>query len=302
MARPESAAVLAAPPALPAVIELLKPITWFPPMWAYMCGVVSSGLPLGTRWFEFVAGVLLAGPLVCGTSQAVNDWFDRHVDAINEPHRPIPSGRIPGRWGLYVAVGWTLLSLLVAALIGTVVLAAAVVGLALAWAYSAPPVRLKRNGWWGNAAVGACYEGLPWFTGAAVMVAALPSAPVLVLAALYSIGAHGIMTLNDFKSIAGDRRMGIDSLPVQLGVNGAARLACIVMALPQVVVIACLFAWGHSAHATVVIALLAAQLLLMKRFLADPVARAVGYSGAGVGLYVLGMLVSAFALRSAAFA
>jgi len=302
MARPASAAVLAAPPALPAVIELLKPITWFPPMWAYMCGVVSSGLPLGTRWFEFVAGVLLAGPLVCGTSQAVNDWFDRHVDAINEPHRPIPSGRIPGRWGLYVAVGWTLLSLLVAALIGTVVLAAAVVGLALAWAYSAPPVRLKRNGWWGNAAVGACYEGLPWFTGAAVMVAALPSAPVLVLAALYSIGAHGIMTLNDFKSIAGDRRMGIDSLPVQLGVNGAARLACIVMALPQIAVVASLFAWGHSIHALVVIALLAAQLLLMKRFLADPVARAVGYSGAGVGLYVLGMLVSAFALRSAVLA
>jgi chlorophyll synthase len=302
MARPASAAVLAAPPALPAVIELLKPITWFPPMWAYMCGVVSSGLPLGTRWFEFVAGVLLAGPLVCGTSQAVNDWFDRHVDAINEPQRPIPSGRTPGRWGLYVAIGWTLLSLLVAALIGAVVLAAAVVGLALAWAYSAPPLRLKRNGWWGNAAVGACYEGLPWFTGAAVMAAALPATPVLVLAVLYSIGAHGIMTLNDFKSIAGDRRMGIASLPVQLGVDGAARLACIVMALPQLVVVACLVAWGHSAHAMVVVVLLAAQLLLMRRFLADPVARAVGYSGAGVGLYVLGMLVSAFALRSAVLA
>jgi chlorophyll synthase len=302
MARPASAAVLAAPPALPAVIELLKPITWFPPMWAYLCGVVSSGLPLGTRWFEFVAGVLLAGPLVCGTSQAVNDWFDRHVDAINEPQRPIPSGRIPGRWGLYVAIGWTLLSLLVAVMIGAVVLAAAVVGLALAWAYSAPPVRLKRNGWWGNAAVGACYEGLPWFTGAAVMAAALPTTPVLVLAVLYSIGAHGIMTLNDFKSIAGDRRMGIASLPVQLGVDGAARLACIVMALPQLVVVACLVAWGHSAHAMVVVVLLAAQLLLMRRFLADPVARAVGYSGAGVGLYVLGMLVSAFALRSAVLA
>ena len=302
MARPLSAVAPVAVPALPAVVELLKPITWFPPMWAYSCGVVSAGLATGGRWPEITLGVLLAGPLVCGTSQAVNDWFDRHVDAINEPHRPIPSGRIPGRWGLYVAIGWTLLSLLVAALIGTVVLAAAVVGLALAWAYSAPPVRLKRNGWWGNAAVGACYEGLPWFTGAAVMVAALPSAPVLVLAALYSIGAHGIMTLNDFKSIAGDRRMGIDSLPVQLGVNGAARLACIVMALPQIVVVACLFAGGHSIHALVVIVLLAAQLLLMRRFLADPIARAVGYSGAGVGLYVLGMLVSAFALRSAAFA
>jgi chlorophyll synthase len=302
MARPIPAIVPVTIPALPAVVELLKPITWFPPMWAYGCGIVSAGLATDGRWPDITLGVLLAGPLVCGTSQAVNDWFDRHVDAINEPQRPIPSGRVPGRWGLVIAVAWTLLSLAVAAAIGTWTLVAATVGLALAWAYSAPPFRLKRNGCWGNAAVGACYEGLPWFTGAAVMAAALPSVPVIVLAVLYSIGAHGIMTLHDFKSIAGDRRMGIASLPVQLGVQGAARLACVVMAVPQLVVIACLVGWGHAAHAAAVAALLAAQLLLMKRFLADPVARAVGYSGAGVGLYVLGMLVSAFALRSAVFA
>jgi chlorophyll synthase len=268
-------------------------------MWAYGCGVVSAGLTTEGRWSEITLGVLLAGPLVCGTSQAVNDWFDRHVDAINEPQRPIPSGRVPGRWGLAIAIAWTLLSLAVAAAIGKWTLVAATVGLVLAWAYSAPPPRLKRNGWWGNAAVGACYEGLPWFTGAAVMTGALPSVPVMVLAVLYSIGAHGIMTLNDFKSMAGDRRMGIASLPVQLGVAGAARLACAVMALPQVVVIACLFGWGHAIHAAVVTGLLAAQLLLMRRFLADPVSRAVGFSGAGVGLYVLGMLVGALALRSA---
>ena len=104
MARPLPAAVPTAPPALPAVVELLKPITWFPPMWAYACGVVSVGVPATGRWTDIVLGVLLAGPLVCGTSQAVNDWFDRHVDAINEPDRPIPSGRIPGRWGLYIAI------------------------------------------------------------------------------------------------------------------------------------------------------------------------------------------------------
>ena len=92
------------------VLELLKPITWFPPMWALGCGVVSSGISPGQRWPLIAAGVLLAGPMVCGTSQAVNDWYDRHVDAINEPNRPIPSGRIPGRWGLYIAIVWTGLS------------------------------------------------------------------------------------------------------------------------------------------------------------------------------------------------
>ena len=76
------------------------------------------------------AGVALAGPLVCGTSQAANDWFDRHVDAINEPGRPIPSGRVPGRTGLWIAFAWTALSLLVAAALGRWAFGAAVVGLA----------------------------------------------------------------------------------------------------------------------------------------------------------------------------
>ena len=93
-------------PAPTALFELLKPVTWFPPMWAFVCGVVSAGMPIGDRWLLVLAGVALAGPLVCGASQVVNDWFDRHVDAINEPQRPIPSGRVPGRWGLYFGRCW----------------------------------------------------------------------------------------------------------------------------------------------------------------------------------------------------
>ena len=183
-------------PALSAVAELLKPITWFPPMWAFVCGVVASGVSAEGRWPLIVVGVVLAGPLVCASSQAVNDWFDRHVDAINEPQRPIPSGRMPGRWGLYIAILWTLLSLVVAAFLGVWGFAAGAVGLLLAWAYSAPPLRLKRNGWWGNAACGLCYEGLAWLTGAAVMAGgAMPELRSFAAGAALQRGAHGIMTL-----------------------------------------------------------------------------------------------------------
>jgi len=288
-------------PAPGAVLQLLKPITWFPPMWAFACGVVSSGVPPDRRWPLIALGIFLAGPMVCATSQAVNDWFDRHVDAINEPDRPIPSGRIPGRWGLNIAILWTALSLAVAALLGPWVLAAATLGLVLAWLYSAPPIRLKQNGWWGNTAVGLCYEGLPWVTGAAVMLGSgAPRTEVLLLAGLYSLGAHGIMTLNDFKSMRGDARMGIASLPVQLGAQGAAWLACAVMAFPQAIVLALLLGWGVPLHALAVAALLTIQLLLMWRFLQKPVERATWYSALGVNFYVLGMLISAFAVGAMA--
>jgi chlorophyll synthase len=287
-------------PSPAAALELLKPITWFAPMWAYGCGVVSSGQPLGSHLPEIGLGILLAGPLVCATSQAANDWYDRHVDAINEPHRPIPSGRIPGRWGLYIAIGWTMLSLLVASLLGQAVLIAACVGLVLAWVYSAPPLRLKQNGWFGNAACGLCYESLPWFTGASALIGGVPDGRVIAVALLYGIGAHGIMTLNDFKSVEGDRQMKLQSLPVQLGVDRAARLACWVMALPQLIVIGLLWSWSQPWHAAIVAGLLVAQLVLMARLLAAPRERAAWYNATGTTLYVLGMLAAAFALRGLA--
>ena len=286
-------------PAPSAVLELLKPITWFPPMWAFACGVVSSGVSFTANWTVAVVGVVLAGPLVCAMSQAINDWYDREVDAINEPHRPIPSGRIPGRWGLYIAMVWTVLSLLVAATLGQWVLIASAVGLFLAWAYSAPPLRLKQNGWLGNAACGFSYEGLAWVTGAAAMLGgALPAAPVLILAFLYSIGAHGIMTLNDFKSIKGDQQMGVNSMPVLLGPERAAKLACFTMALPQVVVIGLLLSWGRPTQAAIIAVLLSVQLVMMPRLIKAPVEKALWYSGFGVPLFVFGMMASAVAVRS----
>jgi chlorophyll synthase len=280
-------------PAFKTCLELLKPVTWFAPIWAFFCGVISAGRPLTPHWPEIIIGLLLAGPMVCGTSQAVNDWFDRHVDAINEPNRPIPSGRMPGQWGLYIGIIWTGCSLLLAATLGGWGFCAAILALILAWAYSAPPLRLKRNGWWGNSAVAICYEGVPWFTGAAILSGHLPGPQILIIAFLYSVGAHGIMTLNDFKSIEGDRASGIRSLPAMLGAQRAALLACVVMILPQLPVLVIMLLTGHPITGMVVTALVCAQLFLMVDLLDAPRARAVWYS---VTFYVTGMLICAFAL------
>ena len=285
-------------PELSTVAELLKPITWFPPMWAFSCGVVSSGKSLTDNWILIIWGVLLAGPLVCASSQAVNDWFDRHVDAINEPHRPIPSGRMPGRWGFYIAVLWTLLSIFWAWPLGPWGFAATALGLLLSWAYSTPPIRLKNNGWWGNSACALSYEGLAWVTGAAVMLGGeMPSHNAIVLALLYSFGAHGIMTLNDFKAVEGDAQMGVRSLPVQLGVIKAAFTACGFMLFAQWAVAILLLEWGSPNSALAVLLLSLCQLPLMLRFIQNPVEKALSVSAFGVPLFVSGMMVSAWSLR-----
>lgn len=281
-----------------AVLELFKPVTWFPPMWAFACGAVSAGFIGETGWVRVLWGVVVAGPLVCATSQAVNDWFDRHVDALNEPDRPIPSGRLPGRTGLYLAVLWTCVSLVAALALGTWGFVATALALLMAWGYSAPPVRFKQNGWIGNLAVGLSYEGLAWVTGAAVVLGgALPSGEILVVALLYSLGAHGIMTLNDFKSREGDLRMGIRSIPALLGPGRAAWTAAWTMVVPQLVVIGLLFNWGAGTAALVVSGLVGVQLLMLRRLLSQPdEARALWYSALGIPVYVTGMMVTAFAL------
>ncbi len=283
-------------PALRDIVELTKPVTWFPPMWAFMCGVVASGASIPENGLFLVAGLALTGPVVCGTSQVINDWCDRHVDAINEPDRPIPSGRVPGRWPVWIALVGTAISLLLGAALGPWVLLATGIALFFGWAYSAPPFRLKRSGWFGPLACALSYEGLSWFTGTSVMVGGLPAANVLAVLLLYSLGAFGIMTLNDFKAVTGDRATGLRSLPVVLGERPAALLACAVMALPQVAVVALLAVQGMVLSAAIVAALLAAQLFFMTRLLRDPAGYAPMYNATGVLLYVLGMLASALGL------
>jgi chlorophyll synthase len=179
--------------------------------------------------------------------------------------------------------------------------AACGLAIALSWAYSAPPVRLKSNGWWGNAACALSYEGLAWLTGTAVMLGgAWPGPHSVALALLYSVGAHGIMTLNDFKAIAGDRRMGVASLPVQLGAHGAAKAACVFMLVPQVMVALLLAHWQLPWHAVAVVVLAALQWPWMSKFLRQPVERALHVSAFAVPLFVSGMMVSAWGLRQLA--
>ncbi|MEI6042766.1 MAG: chlorophyll synthase ChlG [Chloroflexota bacterium] len=285
-------------------IRLMKPITWFAPMWAFLCGAVAVGMDWGDwgNLFKLTIGIMLSGPILCGLSQVLNDWFDREVDAINEPQRLIPSGKVTKNQVIWTVLVLSVLGVVIPAYLGVPVAVLTLLGFVLALSYSIHPIRAKRNGWIGNALVAISYEGLPWLAGSATYgpnhQASWSAITGLSLAAalIYSFGAHGIMTVNDFKSIAGDVIMKINTIPVLYGPKTAALIALVIMNLSQIAMVIVLVLSGKFLNAGIVALLLITQLPFQKKFLADPRGKAIWYNTTGVTLYVYGMLVTAIGL------
>ena len=280
-------------PSLISLLELIKPVTWFPPMWAFLCGVVSVGALNSNNTILILSGLLLAGPLVCGMSQAVNDWCDRHVDAINQPERPIPSGRVSAGWGFFTGIIMSATSILFAYYLGSLIFFATIIGVLAAWLYSLEPIRLKRSAIFGPGVVAICYEGLPWFTGAAIFTISLPNKEVLIVLSLYALGAHGIMTMNDFKATKGDKLLGINSLPVILGRKPATLVACLIMLFPQLIVMSLFYFWESLILAITLAVCVLLQSLSMIFLIRDPEKNAPFFNMTGVLLYIAGMMLSA---------
>lgn len=280
-------------PSLISLLELIKPVTWFPPMWAFLCGVVSVGALNNNNIILILSGLLLAGPLVCGMSQAVNDWCDRHVDAINQPERPIPSGRVSAGWGFFTGIIMSATSIIFAYYLGSLIFFATIIGVLAAWLYSIEPIRLKRSAIFGPGIVAICYEGLPWFTGAAIFTISLPNKEVLIVLSLYALGAHGIMTMNDFKATKGDKLLGINSLPVILGRKPATLVACLIMLFPQLIVISLFYFWGSLILALTLAVCVLLQSLSMIFLIRDPEKNTPFFNMTGVLLYIAGMMLSA---------
>jgi chlorophyll synthase len=288
---------LARPSILARSLALMKPITWFAPMWAFLCGAVASGATqlVPGDVVRILLGMVMAGPILCGLSQVINDYFDREIDAVNEPNRLIPSGMVSFQQVMLTILVLAPIGVGIALILGRGVLLFTGLGLLLAMAYSAPPIRGKRNGWVGNTMVAIAYEGLAWLAG---HIAFAPlTAPSVLIAALYVLGAHGIMSINDFKSIVGDRRAGIRTIPVLYGPKGAARLIVTTMNLAQLGVIAAFGLWGQPFAVMVLAVIVAIQIPMQRKFIQNPSENYLKYSAIGVSIFVWGMLASAIALR-----
>ena len=298
-------------------------------------------------FFKAIGCMILSGPLLTGYTQTMNDWYDRDIDAINEPYRPIPSGKIkpnevrPSRkpvektppseraarsrslarararapsligktralsapqvivqiWALLL--GGLGLSLSLDNWAGhkfPAVFAVAVFGSFISYIYSAPPLKLKAEGWLGTYALGSSYIALPWWCGHAMFNAGSISAPEVVLTILYSIAGLGIAIVNDFKSIEGDRALGMNSLPVAFGIDTAKWICVASIDVTQLGVAAYLWAIGETWYAAVLAGLVLPQMFSQISFLQDPVNNDVKYQAAAQPFLVFGILTTALAV------
>lgn len=251
----------------------MKPVTWVPLIWGVLCGAAASG---EFEWTPEDVGksllcMVMSGPLLTGYTQVLNDYYDREIDAINEPYRPIPSGLITESEAIVQ------FSILLAAGLGVgyaldvwcghefpIVFALALGGSFVSYIYSAPPLKLKQNGWAGNYALGCSYISLPWWAGQSVfgtegsVHAVTPD--IALLTVLYSLAGLGIAIVNDFKSIEGDRALGLQSLPVAFGVERAKWICVTTIDATQLAVAAWLATIGETPYALVLCALIAPQV------------------------------------------
>jgi chlorophyll synthase len=245
--------------------------------------------------------------LLTGYTQTLNDFYDRDIDAINEPYRPIPSGAISvpqvisqivillgaGVGLAYALDRWAGHSFptLTALTLG---------GCLLAYIYSAPPLKLKQNGWLGNYALGASYIALPWWAGHALFGDL--SWTIVAVTLFYSLAGLGIAVVNDFKSVEGDRQMGLKSLPVMFGISTAAWICVLMIDVFQGGIAAYLMAIHQNLYAVLLVLLIIPQITFQDMyFLRDPLTNDVKYQASAQPFLVLGMLVTGLALGHAGF-
>lgn len=204
---------------LRAGFEVIRPIN---------CGMIGFAVIVGEfvsrpvliSWPQTAFG-FLTGFFICAYSMIVNDVYDVEVDRINQPERPIPSGRVSAQGALrlsflaiLVGVAFAVLSLNWAAV------AIALLYAFLSWFYNA---RGKKAGLAGNLIV-ASSLAIPFIYGGVIGNGSIFSSLLLMMAFTSFFSGVGREVVKAMADTAGDEKRGIRSIAIVHGMKAAALL------------------------------------------------------------------------------
>jgi len=183
---------------------------------------LASPNALNTLWQNLIYG-FITGFMLTAASMAINDYYDRKIDAVNEPNRPIPSGLIKPSEALTFSLILSITGFAVAYLTNIIYplcLATALVAWAVFVVYTTVG---KRSGLPGNFLVSACVA-IPFIYGS-IAIANEVKPNVLIFASIAFLSITGREVTKGIVDVQGDRMQNVKTVAVRYGEKTAAVIA-----------------------------------------------------------------------------
>jgi geranylgeranylglycerol-phosphate geranylgeranyltransferase len=206
-------------------LRLMRPLNCVMMGFAVLVGAVLANSNLGSlNWLNILFG-FLTGFTFCAAAMVINDYYDRKIDAINEPQRPIPSGTIKPKealvfMGALVVTGFVF-SLLVQPF-GLLCFFVAATSLALTATYLTVG---KRSGLPGNFLVSACVA-IPFIYGSITSIGTV-GLNIALFASMAFLSNTGREITKGIVDVKGDSAEGVKTLAVRFGERKAAATAVV---------------------------------------------------------------------------
>ena len=215
---------------LSGFIRLTRPINCVMMGFAVLVGAVLAGIApnlptlsqLGSlNWLNILFG-FLTGFTFCATAMVINDYYDRKIDAINEPQRPIPSGTIKPNEALAFVGVLAAVGFIFAGLVSLLCFVVAAASLVITATYITVG---KRSGLPGNFLVSICVA-IPFIYGS-ITVLGTVGLNVLLFASMAFLSNTGREITKGIVDVKGDSAEGIKTLAVRFGEKNAAIAAVV---------------------------------------------------------------------------
>jgi len=209
---------------LAGYLRLMRPINCLMMGFAVIVGAaLANSNAVGDYWPNLVYG-FLTGFLLTAASMVINDYYDREIDAINEPLRPIPSGLVKPKEALTFAVLLTFLGLTTSLLTSAKAIALCFVTALIFWLVSASYVTVgKRTGLLGNLMVSACVSA-PFIYGSLAMANEVKG-NIWIFVSMVFLSNTGREITKGIVDVEGDRARNVKTVAVRHGERTAALAA-----------------------------------------------------------------------------
>lgn len=208
-------------------VRLTRPMNCLMMGFAAVVGAVLADVgALSSRHFSSLAYGFFTGFLLTAASMAINDYYDREIDAINEPSRPIPSGLIKPREALAFAGVLSVLGLAAAFLTNSAVVLPCITTAFIFWLISVSYVTFgKKTGFLGNLMVSACVSA-PFIYGN-LAVSGVVESKIWIFVAMVFLSNTGREITKGIVDVQGDKTRNIKTVAVLYGERKAAVIAVI---------------------------------------------------------------------------